>query len=210
MKKQKKLKTAILNHIKNNGKDYVILVFTLIIGVVLGVMFINNISEEQKQEISSYITTFINSVKEEIVIDKAGLLKSSIVKNMGFVLCLWFIGLTVTLMPVIYAIILFRGFCIGYTISAAIGVLGIGQGVSFSLAALLLQNIFAIPAILALAMSGIRLYKAIMKDRRKENIKIEILRSYSIFYFNALNTCNIIVCRNICIFKSDYDDYKIN
>ena len=184
MKKQKKprkIKTAIINHIKNNSKDYTILLLTLIIGVVLGVMFINNISDEQKQEIISYITSFTNSLKEDKAIDQTGLLRSSIVKNTGLALCLWFIGSTVTLIPVIYAIVLFRGFCLGYTISSAIGVLGTGPGILFSLVALLFQNIIAIPAILALAMSGIRLYKAIMKDGRKENIKIEILRTHNIF-----------------------------
>ena len=33
-----------------------------------------------------------------------------------------------------------------------------------------------IPCILAVAVSGINLYKSIIKDRRKENIKIEIIR----------------------------------
>ena len=41
---------------------------------------------------------------------------------------------------------------------------------------MLLQNIIFIPVLFALAISGIRLYKSIMKDRGKENIKLEILR----------------------------------
>lgn len=41
---------------------------------------------------------------------------------------------------------------------------------------MLLQNIIFIPALFAISISGIRLYKSIMKDRRKENIKLEILR----------------------------------
>ncbi len=45
---------------------------------------------------------------------------------------------------------------------------------------MLLQNLIFIPALFALAISGIRLYKSIMKDRARENIKIEILR-HSIF-----------------------------
>lgn len=43
-----------------------------------------------------------------------------------------------------------------------------------------MQNILFIPALLALAVSGFKLYKSIVKDRRKENIKIEIIR-HSIF-----------------------------
>lgn len=204
MKKQKsprRLKDAILTHIKNNSKDYIILLLTFIIGVVLGVIFINNISEEQKQEITSYITNFTSSLKEDKVIDKAGLLRSSIAKNVSLAVSLWLIGGAVILIPVIYGIVLFRGFCLGYTISSAIGVLGTAKGIFFSVASLLLQNIIAIPAILALAMSGIRLYRAIIKDRRKENIKIEILRSHNFFWLNAGNARNIVICRNIHIFK---------
>ena len=41
---------------------------------------------------------------------------------------------------------------------------------------LFLQNILFIPAVLTMGVSSIKLYKAIMNDRRKENIKIEIAR----------------------------------
>lgn len=207
MKKQKrprKIRGVVLTHIKNNQKDYIILLLTLIIGVILGVMFINKVSNEQKQEITDYITSFTNSLKEDKVIDKAGLLKSSITKNISLATCLWFIGGAVILIPVIYVTVLFRGFCIGYTISATIAVLGTAKGILFSVASLLLQNIIAIPAILALALSGIRLYKSIIKNRKKENIKIEILRAHNFFWCNAWNACNIVICGNIYIFKFNY------
>lgn len=47
---------------------------------------------------------------------------------------------------------------------------------AFIFSSMLLQNIIFIPVLFALAISGIRLYKSIMKDRRRENVKIEILR----------------------------------
>ena len=54
--------------------------------------------------------------------------------------------------------------------------MGVGKGLAFVMISLLLQNILLIPAILALGVSGIKLYKSVMKDKRKENLKVEILR----------------------------------
>ena len=50
----------------------------------------------------------------------------------------------------------------------------------FLLSALLLQIIVFIPCILSLAVSGMRLHNSIMEDKRRENIKLEILR-HSLF-----------------------------
>ena len=51
-KKQYKLKNFILNNIYSNLRYYIIVMIILIIGIACGVIFINNINEEQKAEIS--------------------------------------------------------------------------------------------------------------------------------------------------------------
>ena len=63
--------------------------------------------------------------------------------------------------------------------------MGMPKGLLFILISLFLQNIIYIPAILALAVSGFKLYKSIVKDNRKENIKLEIVR-HTIFSFIML------------------------
>lgn len=50
------------------------------------------------------------------------------------------------------------------------------KGSIFTLISIFLQNVLFIPGILIIGVSSIRLYKSIMKDKRKENIKLEILR----------------------------------
>lgn len=75
----------------------------------------------------------------------------------------------------------------GYTISAFISILGIQKGLAFTISNLLLQNIIFIPAILAISVSGFKLYKSIIKDKRRENIKIEIIR-HTIF------SCVMLIC----------------
>lgn len=54
--------------------------------------------------------------------------------------------------------------------------MGMSKGLLFILASLLLQSFLLVPAILGLAVSGFKLYQSIVKDNRKENIKLEIAR----------------------------------
>lgn len=182
MKKKKDtgVKSIIYNHIADNIKEYVIITLIFVIGIVVGVVFINNSSDGQKSEINNYITNFVSSLKDtNNTIDKTALLKDTIKSNVLLAILLWFMGCTVVGVPIVYAIIAYRGFALSYTISSIVATLG-GKGIIFSILTLLLHNIIFIPAIFALAVSGIKLYKSIMKDKRKENIKLEICR-HSIF-----------------------------
>ena len=175
-RKTKKIKFFILEHISNNLRDYLFLVLFFIAGIVLGVIFINNSSITQKQNITQYLVNILKSLKGDYEINNLTLLKSSIFENIKLTLILWFAGSTVIGMPFIYGIICYRGFCIGYTSSTIIGVLGVNKGSILLATSLLPQNIIFIPCMLALGLSGLKLYRSIIKDRRKENIKIEIYR----------------------------------
>ena len=175
-KKQLKLLKIIKEHVINNKKEYVIIFLIFVIGIFSGVFFINHLQETPKTEITNYLNQFIEKFKGLESINNIELLKNSIMQNIGLAIVIWFFGTTVIGIPIVFAIILYRGFCLGYTISLCITIMGLGKGISFVLVTLLLQNILLIPAILALAVSGIKLYKSIVKDKTKENVKIEILR----------------------------------
>lgn len=175
-KKDSKVKEILYSHIKNNFKEYLIISLIFFIGIVIGVIFINNACEEQSIEITNYITSFIEGLKNEKEIDTFLLLKDSLKKNLVLALLLWFMGSTIIGILVVYLIVCFRGFCFGYTISSIILSLGISKGILFIFLALFLQYVIFIPCILALSVSGMKLHNSIMKDRGRENIKIEILR----------------------------------
>ena len=175
-KKQLRILKIIKEHVINNKKEYVIIFLIFVIGIFSGVFFINHLQETPKTEITDYLNQFIEKFKGLESINSVELLKNSIIQNIGLAIIIWFFGTTVIGIPIVFAIILYRGFCLGYTISLCITIMGLGKGISFVLVSLLLQNILLIPAILALAVSGIKLYKSIVKDKTKENVKIEILR----------------------------------
>ncbi len=187
MKRDKRIKLLemLKEHVKNNKKEYMIVALLFVIGIFLGVLFINHVQEGQKTEITEYFNTFTEKMRSMETINSMALLKNSMGQNIILAIVLWFFGTTVIGLPVVFGIVLYRGFCLGYTIAVCVTIMGLPQGLWFVLILLLLQNILFIPAMLALAVSGFKLYKSIIKDRNKENIKIEVVR-HTVFSFLML------------------------
>lgn len=178
-RKNSRLKNILYTHIQNNLKEYTIASLIFIIGVLLGIVFLNNLNAVQTTEINTYITNSITTLKNNDI-NELLMLKDSITRNITFVLILWLMGSTIIGLLLVHFIVCFKGFCFGYTVSTIIYVLGINKGIIFSIASMLLKNIIAIPCTIALAVSGMKVYKSIMQDRRKENVKLEIIR-HSLF-----------------------------
>lgn len=166
----------IYSHIVNNSKEYWSVIIIFIIGIVLGVIALNNAGDLQKEEIQNFINIFISNISDSNEIDHTELLKNNFTNNIILIVLLTLFGSTVIGIPIVYGIVGFKGFCLSYTISSIIAVIGSTKGFIFVISSIFLQNLIYIPCILALAVSGIRLYKSITKDKNRENIKIEILR----------------------------------
>lgn len=175
-KKLGKWKEVVQDHISNNRKEYIIVTLFFIIGVFLGVLFINYTGESQHSEISTYLNQFLTKVNEKQDINQMEMLKISLWDNVLLAITIWFFGTTLIGLPVVFGILAYRGFCLGYTISACIQVLGFSKGIVFVLSSLVVQNLIFITVLLALAVSGFKLYQSIVKDKRKENIKLEMIR----------------------------------
>lgn len=119
-KKSSKIKDIIYAHIENNLKEYIIVSIIFFIGIVTGVIFINNTSDNQSAEINNYISTFVQDLKDNKDINDLALLKDSIKKNCVLAVFLWFMGSTVIGISIVYLTVCFRGFCLGYTISSIV------------------------------------------------------------------------------------------
>lgn len=197
-KKEFKIFKIIKEHVINNKKEYFIISLIFVIGIFSGVFFINNIQQEPKTEITNYLNQFIEKFKSIESINKIELLKNSIAQNLLLGISIWFFGTTVIGIPIVFGIILYRGFCLGYTIAVCVSIMGISKGILFIIISVLLQNLIFIPAILALAVSGFKLYKSIVKDNRKENIKLEIMR-HTIFSIIMLVVLLVASCIEVFI-----------
>ena len=169
-------KDTLKNYVKNNYKEYLLISMLFIIGIFIGVMIINNCKDAQLTEITTYIKDFITKYKEIENINISRLIIESIKKNLLFAIILWLAGTTVIGLLIVLIMILLRGIILGFTISSIAITLGFFKGMIFIIASIFLQNLLYIPAVLTIGVSSIKLYKSIIKDKRKENIRIEIIR----------------------------------
>lgn len=90
-----KIKETIKQHVMNNSKEYTIVTLLFVIGIFLGVFFVNNMQEVQKTEIESYLNNFIEKMKTTEDLDSTGLLKTSMGQNILLAIMIWFFGTTV-------------------------------------------------------------------------------------------------------------------
>lgn len=173
-KKRNEIFTIIKEDIRNHAKSYIVIIILFVLGIFLGVLLVNQTNN--KEDIKVYINSYIDGIKGLQNGDYLGELQKDIRNNILLVFALWFAGTTIIGIPIVFGIILFRGLCLGCTIASCVFVLGKIKGLLFIAITILLQNIIFIPAIIILGVSCIKLYNSIVKDRRKENIKLSIIK----------------------------------
>lgn len=173
-KRKNEIFTTIKEDIVNHAKAYFIVVIIFTVGLFLGVLFVNK--TENKSEIEKYINSYIDETKQIQNANYFDELQKDIRSKIALTFFLWFAGTTIIGIPIVLGIILFRGFCLGYTIASCIFALGKVKGLIFVIITVFLQNAIFIPALMILGVSSIKLYTSIIKDRRKENIKVSILK----------------------------------
>lgn len=183
-KKKSEIFNIIKKDIENNIISYTLVIVLFIIGLFLGVLFLNQ--TESKENVIQYISTYIDEIK---MLEKNNTiinLKVDIKKNIILVFILWFAGTTIIGIPIVFGTIIARGFCLGYAISACVITLGKIKGLIFIFLTIFFQNLITIPSLLFLGVSSIKLYKSMIKDKRKENIKISIFRHCIISIFSLI------------------------
>ena len=128
-KRKNEFFSIIKDDVMNNAKSYFVVLVIFIVGIFLGVMFVNQIND--KSQLEQYINTYIDETKSIENVDYFKELQNDVKNNIILVILLWFAGTTIVGIPIVLGIILFRGFCLGYTIAACAYALGRVKGLIF-------------------------------------------------------------------------------
>lgn len=173
----------------------------------MGIIFINHTSNSELEKISSYIIDIKNKLNSEEKTDKIFCFFESLKNNFSIVFLIWICGSTLLGSYLIYIIVMYKGFSIGYTISAIIASLGIKRGSIFVFSYLLCQNIIFLPAIFILAETGVKFYPRIMKSNvniKNEMVRYAVIMLITTFFSVISSIVEVYVSTNLLIFLKKF------
>lgn len=153
-----------LNLNKKENKFYYFMVFIFFcVGIALGTYIVKYISARDAADLTSYFSTFTESIAKESVNNKV-LLLNILKKNLILITILIALSFTVFGTPIILLLDLVKGFTLGYTFSFLISTFD-GKGIWLALASTIPQNIIYIPCFIALSIVGIEFSSTKLKDK---------------------------------------------
>jgi stage II sporulation protein M len=201
LNKPNKFRQGLSNHIKSNKYLYLLVLVFFSVGIAAGAFTVKALDEVQKQSLFKYIQGFFQVLTSQSV-DSAAILKQSIINSVQTVAAIWILGITIIGIPVTLLVIGIRGFILGFTVGFLIDTLG-WNGLLFTVAAIIPQNVVIIPCIIAISVFSLSFSLMIIKNRmskRWTNNYWQKLLSYSI---------NVIVLLLLSIIGSFIEAYIV-
>ncbi|MBP3596113.1 MAG: stage II sporulation protein M [Clostridia bacterium] len=194
------IKEFILDQVSKQKKLYVKLSIVFFVGLFLGVFCINNIEIQLIEKLKLYFNNFGDAVEKIENAQIASLFINSFFSKFKFIGLIFILACTIIGSGLIYMLILYKGFSLGYVISAILRVYGLKKGIVFAMSTMLVQNIIYIPCIIFFAVYSINFSKMIKNTR--VNIKALLLKYFIVFIIVLListiaSTAELLVSYNV-------------
>ena len=95
VKIKEKIEKIIKEHIINNRREYLIVTLIFILGLFLGIFWVNKSSEVQLMEVKNYVSSYIGKIQNIQKLDYLALFKNSVIQNIILAFTICFFGTTV-------------------------------------------------------------------------------------------------------------------
>lgn len=143
---------------------YCFVAVLFVMGVIFGALMVNAMTLEQKEDLLQYLNNFLQTVQHGVDTSEQQSFAQFVLMHLKWVALIWLLGLSVVGSPLILVLNFLKGVLIGFTVGYLIGQLS-WAGVLFALVSVAPQNLFIIPAILILSVSGLSFSIVLIKNR---------------------------------------------
>ncbi len=111
---------AAKNSIIKQKKLYRIIITLMIFGIISGILFIFFISKESKTKSLVSIKNFFDLMNTSTGINYGKSLLNTLVNNIGYVLLIWLLGISIIGLPITIVLAFMKSFIVGFSISSII------------------------------------------------------------------------------------------
>ncbi|WP_274364434.1 stage II sporulation protein M [Paenibacillus thermotolerans] len=160
----KRMQSVFRVYSKEQLPLYMFVCVLFIMGVVFGALLVNALTLEQKQEVSQYLNTFLQSQGKEAASGGPVSLLESFGVHFKWVLLIYLLGLSVVGVPIILVLDFLKGVLIGFTVGYLAGQWS-WKGMLLALASVAPQNLIVVPAIMICSVAAISFSFLLVRSR---------------------------------------------
>lgn len=174
-----KLNSKFSSYIQENIILYIFTIILFIMGIVLGSYLIYSLSSSQKQEILSSLNLFFSDINSLELNSHIAFLEI-LYDNIKYLLIIWFLGLSIVGMPLIFLLIYLKGVVVGFTVSFFIFEMN-WRGLLLAISAIIPQNLLIVPVLIIASVSGVKFSLSLIKSRSEKNFSyLQLFKAYSV------------------------------
>ena len=122
--------------IKINKKIFVFLFVLMLIGIIAGSIFTTILNSSDKKLVVDHLNDFINNINNN-KLDYLFSLKSNLITNIGYVMLIWLLGISVIGLPIIIIMFFTKCFILGFSVGSVL--------ITFKLKGILVSLVYVFP-----------------------------------------------------------------
>jgi len=170
MRRKPQINDMVGDYIRQHFTLYIFTIVLFIMGIIYGSFLIQSLSPSQKQEMIGYISQFFHGLNNngDTIVSGNIALKQVVFENLKYLVLIWFLGLSIIGMPLIFILIFMKGFVIGFTVSFLISQMQ-WRGFVFSVVSILPQNLLIVPVFIIASVAGIAFSLSLVISRVRKN-----------------------------------------
>lgn len=180
---------------------FMILCATFIIGIISGTLCVKTLSDVQKSEMINYLSNFFKIIGNTDNINKNQMFIQLLINNLKIYALLLVFGLFTVGVFLIPALVLFKGFILGFTIGFILDELFL-MGFLFTLLVIFPQNIVYIVGIVFSSLLGMNMSYQKLMNRNKHISKSSKRNIQQIIYYFISLTVAFSITAIGCAFEA--------